>query len=342
MARDVIAFVERWPHLACVRRFLRLFVLFQRAFWSALTGRISGKSPWRSLPFQVDVIVRFLRFDWEELKTWPVAVARADLATRPLPDTATKLVRVAKAEGAPVPSVWVAPRTAVGDRVVLYLHGGSYLFGSHVTHADTLARVALAAEARVFAPDYRLAPEDPYPAQLDDAILAYRWLIERIAPERVAVAGESAGGNLVVALLVALRDRGLPLPACAAPISAWLDLEATHPSMTTNAATDYGDREMLLAHARLFAGDLPLSDARVSPLFADLERLPPLFLQVGDAERLLDENVALADRVRAAGGTAEVDRIPGHPHAPVFFAAWSPEAQAGVDRLGAWIRRQTP
>jgi acetyl esterase/lipase len=287
------------------------------------------------------MIARFLQIDWQVLRAWAIPAARADLGARPLPDSATKKVRLAPAEGAPVPSIWVEPTVGADDRVVLYLHGGSYLFGSPQTHVDTLARVALAARARVLAPDYRLAPEHTYPAQLDDALAVYRWLAERVDPKKIALAGESAGGNLVVALLVALRDRGLALPAAGAPISAWLDLEATRPSMTRNAATDYGDREMLLSHARLFAGDLPLSDPRISPLFADLHGLPPLYIQAGDCERLVDENVELAERVRQAGGRAEVDRIPGHPHSPIFFAEWSSEAQAGVDRLGAWIREAT-
>lgn len=317
---------------------LRLFAIFWRAFASTLWGRLTGRSPWRSLPFFAEVIVRLLRLDWQDLKTWPVETVRADLATRPLPDRATRRVRVTPAHGAPVAAVWVEPKSGAGDRVVLYLHGGSYLFGSPQTHADTLARVALAAKARVLAPDYRLAPEHPYPAQLEDAIAIYDWLLEQVAPERIVIAGESAGGNLVMALLLALRDRAAALPAGAALISAWLDLEATRPSMTTNAATDYGDREMLLAHARLFAGEVPLADPRVSPIAADLRDLPPLFIQLGDAERLRDENVELAERVRRAGGEADVDRIPGHPHAPIFLAEWSPEAQAGVDRMGAWIR----
>ncbi len=287
------------------------------------------------------MIVRFLQLDWRGLKSWPVEALRAELATRSLPDSATKLVRVSRAEGAPVPSFWIEPKDGAGGRVVLYLHGGSYLFGSHETHADTLARVALAAEARVLAPDYRLAPEHPYPAQLDDAVSVYRWLVGQTEPASVVVAGESAGGNLTMALLLALRDRGLPLPAGGAPISAWLDLAATRPSIMNNAATDYGDRETLLAQAALFAGGLPLDDPRVSPLFADLSGLPPLFIQAGAAERLVDENVELGERVRGAGGQAEVDLIPDHPHAPPFFAEWSPAARAGVDRLGAWIRSRT-
>lgn len=323
-------------------RLLRLFLLFQRAFWSTLFGRLLGRSARAGLPFQVEMIVRFLELDWRILATWPPAKVRADLEGRPLPNTATKRVRVTQAGGAPVPSVWVEPLDGADDRVVLYLHGGSYLFGSHRTHADTLARVALAARARVLAPDYRLAPEHPYPAQLEDALATFEWLLAQVPASRVTVAGESAGGNLVVALLLALRDRGLALPAGGAPLSAWLDLESTRPSIATNAATDYGEREMLLAQARLFAGEVPLSDPRVSPISADLHGLPPLFIHVGDAERLLDENVELAERVRQAGGMAEVDRVPHHPHAPLFFAEWSPEAKASVDRLGAWIRKVTP
>jgi epsilon-lactone hydrolase len=316
--------------------------LFTRAFWSAVFARLFGRSPFTELGFQTEVLVRFLKLDWLGIRTMDIPDARADLASRPLPDSATKRVRVTPAEGAPVSSFWIEPGDGAESRVVLYLHGGSYLFGSHETHADTLARVALATGARVLAPNYRLAPEHPYPAQLDDAVATYEWLVKRVDPRKVAVAGESAGSNLVVSLLIALRDRGIALPAGAAPISAWLDLESTRPSMIKNEPTDYGDRDMLLGHARLFAGDLPLSDPRISPLFADLHGLPPLFVQAGDAECLFDENSELVERVRKAGGKAEFDRVPGHPHAPLFFAEWSTEAQVSIDRLGAWIRRMTP
>ncbi|NUO47226.1 MAG: alpha/beta hydrolase [Polyangiaceae bacterium] len=324
------------------KRPLRIMFLFTRAFWSAVFARLFGKSPWPGLGFQTEVLVRFLKLDWLGIREMAIPEAREDLASRPLPDTATKRVRVTPAEGAPVSSVWVEPTDAADDRVVLYLHGGSYLFGSHETHADTLARVALGARARLLAPNYRLAPEHPYPAQLDDAVATYEWLVKRVEPKKITVAGESAGANLVIALMIALRDRGIPLPAGAAAISAWVDLESTRPSITKNEPTDFGDRDMLIGHARLFAGDVPLSDPRVSPLFADLHGLPPLFVQAGDAECLFDENSELVERVRKAGGRAELDRVPGHPHAPLFFAEWSKEAQASVDRLGAWIRRTTP
>ncbi|NUP11122.1 MAG: alpha/beta hydrolase [Polyangiaceae bacterium] len=286
----------------------------------------------------MDMLITFLALDWRGLARWPIERVRADLAARPLPTSATKLVRVERVDAGGVPGAWIESDTAKRDRVVLYLHGGSYLFGSHETHADTLARIALASGARVLAPDYRLAPEHPYPAQLDDALRVYRYLLEKHAPEQIVVAGESAGGNLTLTLLIALRERGLPMPAGAAPISAWVDLGATRQSHSTNAAGDYGDREMLLEQARMFANDIPLDDPRISPLFADLRGLPPLYLQFGALERLRDENLELADKVRKAGGAAEVDSIANHPHAPLFFAHWSPEAQAGVDRLGRWIR----
>ncbi|MCA9554783.1 MAG: alpha/beta hydrolase [Myxococcales bacterium] len=320
---------------------LRVFLVFLRALWGTVFLRLLGRSPWARLPFQVDMIARLLKLDWAQVRDWPVARLRADLERRPLPRTATSKVRVRPAEGAPVPSVWVEPSAGADDRVVLYFHGGSYLFGNHRTHADTLARVALEARARVLAPDYRLAPEHPYPAQREDALAVYRWLREQVPPERVVLAGESAGGNLVIAALLALRDAGEPAPAGGAVISAWLDLAATRPSMEGNAATDYGDREMLLAQARLFAGGVPLDDPGVSPLYADLTRLPPLYVMAGGGERLLDENAELVARVRAAGGEAELDEVAGHPHAPIFLAEYSSAAREAVTRMGGWIRRHT-
>src|SRR3712207_1184232 len=138
-----------------------------------------------------------------------------------------------------VPSEWVIPANADPDRVLVYLHGGGYLIGGIAEVREMVARIAGAAQARALIVDYRLAPEHPFPAAVEDSVTAYRWLLDQgIRPERIAVAGESAGGGLTVALLVALRDRGLPLPAAAVPISPWVDMEGLGDSATTNAERD--------------------------------------------------------------------------------------------------------
>src|SRR5436309_7522900 len=188
---------------------------------------------------------------------------------------------------APVaPAEWLAPPSARADIVVLYLHGGGYVIGSPRSHRHLAAAIARSAGTRALLLDYRLAPEHPFPAALEDSVAAYQWLLgQGIAPERVVVAGDSAGGGLTVATLLALRDRGLPRPAGGVCISPWVDLTNSAASYVTRAVADpIVTRDAIegLTQAYIGAGDrkAPL----VSPLYADLRHLPPLLVQVGGAE----------------------------------------------------------
>jgi acetyl esterase/lipase len=191
----------------------------------------------------------------------------------------------------------------------------------------------------VLALDYRLAPEHPYPAQLEDALAALAGLEAMGVPRtRIVVAGESAGANLVLALALALRDRGEPQPAGLVLISPWLDLTSSADSHTRNVAYDYGTAEMLRAQARLFAGELPLDDPRLSVGNTDPTGIAPTLLQVGTAEILLDECRAWAERARAAGVPLTVDEPIDMPHAPPFFASVCPQGVAAVDAVAAFIR----
>jgi acetyl esterase/lipase len=185
---------------------------------------------------------------------------------------------------------------------VLYLHGGAYLFGALDEYGDFLARLAGASGARVVAFEYRLAPEHPFPAAFEDALAAYQALLrEGVAPERLVLAGDSAGGGLTAALLVALRERGLPLPARAALIAPWVDLGAQGGSLVGNAAFDVFSPELVAHWTRAVLAGADAADPRISPLHADLRGLPPLLLQVGGVEMLLDQDVAFAEMARAAG-----------------------------------------
>ncbi len=236
-------------------------------------------------------------------------------------------------------AAWFSPPGAAGAPVVLYLRGGSYLFGSLRTHGDLLARLALATGARVLGIEYRLAPEHPYPAALEDAQTADRWLLDQgIAPDQIALAGESAGGNLAAVALIALRDAGAPLPACGVLISPWVDLAGTHPSRQANDPYDYGPPKMLLAQARDFAGGVAREDPRISPVHADLRGLPPLFVQVGDIELLADEARAFADRARAAGVDVTLDVLPDMPHAMPLFAAFVAGGRHAIDDIAGFVR----
>lgn len=228
-----------------------------------------------------------------------------------------------------------------GERVVLYLHGGAYIMCSPRTHRGLTSSVAHVAHASVLVPDYRLAPEHPYPAGLEDCLEAYRFLLaEGWSPGRIAVAGESAGGGLAIALLVALRDAGDPLPACAALMSPWVDLTGSGESMwERNEVDPWLDAELLHLPAEAYAGDRPLDDPGISPLFADLTGLPPLLVQVGTHEIIHDDACRLVERARAVGVAADLGIFEGLWHA--FQAFPIPERRGALRELGGFIRRHT-
>jgi epsilon-lactone hydrolase len=237
-----------------------------------------------------------------------------------------------------VPGELVTTPASQPDRHVLFLHGGGYVAGSPALYRNFTWRIATAARARVLAIDYRLAPEHPFPAALDDALAAYRWLLADIAsPQRTAVMGDSAGGGLALALLLRLRDGGLELPAAAVALSPWTDLALTGPSFSLNVKSD----PMLKAgDARLFA-DCYLAgvDARnpyASPLYGDPAGLPPTLIHVGTDEILHDDAVRMAENLRAAGCRAEIEVWPRMPHVWHLFAPALPEAGQAIARIGAF------
>jgi len=203
-----------------------------------------------------------------------------------------------------VEAEWITAKNAAPDRVILYLHGGGYVMGSIDTHRELVARLSKAAQARGLAIDYRLAPENPFPAAVDDSITAYRWLLAKgYKPERIVIAGDSAGGGLAVSTLLALRDLGAALPAAAVCISPWVDFEAEGESMTSRAAQDpLVSREMILNLAKMYMGEKgSLREPLAAPINAYLNDLPPLFIQVGNSETLLDDSTRLADKAKEAG-----------------------------------------
>jgi len=242
-----------------------------------------------------------------------------------------------------VPAEWVVAPGAVAERVILYLHGGGYVVGSINTHRELASRLSRAAGARVLVIDYRLAPEHPHPAALDDCTAAYRWLLSIGAqPSRMVIAGESAGGGLTVATLVVLRDAGLPLPAAGVCLSPWVDLEGIGESMTTKAAVDPmvqadGLRKMA---ALYLAGQDPRTPL-AAPLYANLSGLPPLLIQVGTAETLLDDSTRLAERARKAGVQVTLEPWEDMIHGWHIFASMLPEARQAIDRIGVFVAERT-
>jgi monoterpene epsilon-lactone hydrolase len=239
---------------------------------------------------------------------------------------------------------WITAPEAAADRVILYLHGGGYVMGSIETHRELVARLSKAALARCLALDYRLAPENPFPAAVNDATAAYRWLLAQgIKPGRIVIAGDSAGGGLTLATLVALRDLGLPAPAAGVCISPWVDLEGTGDSMRTKAAEDpLVSREMILALAKLYVGEQgDVHDPLAAPLYADLTGLPPLFIQVGNAETLLDDATRVTERAEAVGVDVTLQIWDEMPHVWQWFAPILPEGQEAIDKIGEFVLKRT-
>ena len=243
-----------------------------------------------------------------------------------------------------VPAEWVTTPNANPANVVLYLHGGGYAIGSIATHRALAANISEAAGVRVLLIDYRLAPEHPHPAAVDDAVKAWRWLLAQgVDPARMAISGDSAGGGLTFATLIALRDAGDPLPACAVPISPWTELEAVSDSHTTRAEADpMVGSEGLKIMADWYLNGQDLRTPLAAPLHADLHGLPPIFVQVGDAEVLLDDATRIVEKAKAAGVDATCEVIPEGIHVLHAFAPLVPEASAAIDRLGAFVRQHLP
>jgi len=252
-------------------------------------------------------------------------------------------VRCEPVDAGGVPAEWITTPEAVGELLIYYLHGGAYTKGSINTHRELVSRLSRAARARALAIDYRLAPENPFPAAVEDSTRAYRWLVSTgVEPARLVIAGDSAGGGLTLATLVALRDAGDPLPAAAVCLSPWVDLEGLGESMTTKAEADPMLRpESLLQSAKAYLGDAHPHTPLAAPLYADLKGLPPLLLQVGTAETLLDDSTRLAERARAAGVDVTFEVWDDMIHVWQFCAAVLPEGQQAIDRIGEFVRRHT-
>ncbi len=255
-------------------------------------------------------------------------------------------VRIKPAQLAGLPVEWVTPRSLTQPDtapICLYLHGGAFVMGGLNSHRDLAAHLAQRAQIRLLMVDYRLAPEHPFPAGLDDALAVYRALLAQGIPaRRLLLGGDSAGGNLALGTAQAIQAQGLPLPAALVLFSPWLDLTDRSPSRHTHTATDVMLSQPLLDEAAaLYAPGMALDDARLSPLFGPMAGLPPCLLVASRAEMLIDDARRLQQQMLAAGGQVELLEWANAPHAFPVIARYLPEGRAALDQTARFIRQQT-
>ena len=240
-----------------------------------------------------------------------------------------------------VPALWIVPKDAVPDRVLLCMHGGGVLGGSIYSHRKMFGHLAKAVGARALVFDYRLAPEHTHPAQLDDATAVYRWLLDQgIDPARIAFAGDSCGGGLVITTQLRARSDGLPLPAASLPFSPWVDMEVTGDSYDANRDRDaFFHRDLVRDLAAMYVGASgDLRDPLVNPLYGDLTGFGPMYIQVGGDEVLVDDARLLYEHARKASVEARLDVFPDMQHTFQMAAGRAPEADDAIQRMAAWVR----
>lgn len=235
------------------------------------------------------------------------------------------------------------PKGAREDVVLLYFHGGGYVFGSIEGHRTMMEHFAKSCGLVTYMPDYRQAPENPYPAAVDDGLAAYEELLKTYDASQIAIGGDSAGGGLCLALMHRLRDSGRPLPNSAFLLSPWTDLTLAGESYTTNA-----DTELVVAHplpevtAQFYAGDTPRNDPGVSPLFGSQKGLPPLLIQISTNEILLNDALGIVDAARAEGVEVEYQPYEGMWHDWHLMAPLVPESNKAIAAIGAFVKKHLP
>ncbi len=291
---------------------------------------------------QLQTIIQAIRYR-PDLRGAPIEQRRAAFEAVTTFFPVPQDVKAEPVDAGGIPAEWIAAPGAHAERVIYYLHGGGYAIGSINTHRQMISHLSRSSGARALAIDYRLSPEHPFPAAVQDATTAYRWLLSTgVDPARIVIAGDSAGGGLTVATLVALRDAGDPLPAAAVCISPWVDMEGIGDSMTTKAEADpMITHEDILEGAQAYLNGAGSRTPLAAPLYADLKELPPLLIHVGTAEVLLDDSTRLAERARSADVDVTLEAWDDMIHVFQFFASMLPEAQQAIDRIGAFIRQHT-
>ena len=236
---------------------------------------------------------------------------------------------------------WHRPANAATGSILLYLHGGAYVLGSFKTHRSLGANLALASGLLTFVCNYRLAPESPFPAALEDAVSIYRALRDAYPNTKIALAGDSAGGGLALALALSLRDEGLPAPFAMVLLSPWTDLSLSNSTHKTKAKVDpfFPTSGVLHGAALAYAGNFSLTHSLISPQYADLRGLPPTLIHVGELEALLDDSQVMARKMQDAGGDVTIKIFPNMWHVWQAFAGHFREANESIDQMGAYLKR---
>ena len=280
--------------------------------------------------------LRAIYRNWD--KTTSVTQMRADWdAAFGVVHVAPERIRIGHAD-----AEWIVPDNAVGERTILYFHGGGFRLGSVASHRDLISRIAKATRSRVLAVDYRLAPEHRFPAAVDDALAAYDYLLAQgIDPTTMILIGDSAGGNLVLAAMLSLRERKLPLPKSAVLMSPWTDMAATGESYASRADADpIHQRNMILALAKDYLGDADPREPLASPVYADLTGLPPLLIQVGDRETVRDDSLMLAQKATTAGVAITLEVWDGMIHVFQLFPE-IPQSHDAIASIARFIDAQS-
>lgn len=237
---------------------------------------------------------------------------------------------------------WLLPASCSSKRVVLYSHGGGYLFGSPLSYRAFTSRLAKACDARVFVLDYRLAPEHPFPAAADDVIAAYRYLLTEHEAADIVLVGDSAGAGLSLSLLVQVREAGLPMPAAAVLLSPYADLAVTGESVDSNTDTcAMFSGDAIRRAAATYLNGAPAMDARASPLYTEYAGFPPLLIYVSDNEVLRDDGLRVAERAAAADVPTDLRIWRGQPHVWPLFVPVLPEANTVLQEIGEYVQRQS-
>ena len=271
----------------------------------------------------------------------PLAIRRAQYETTMSRGHLPPAVQVEAVTIGTLPAEWVSTPRAPSERVMLYLHGGGFTMGSCASHRLLAAALAQVTGLRLLVLGYRLAPEHPFPAALEDATAAYHWLVSAgIEPQHIVLAGDSCGGGLALSTLLALRDGGEELPAQAVLLSAWTDLSVSGDSPVTNAGKDFMiSRDFLLKEAHAYVGGQDPRTPLASPVYADMHGFPPLLIQVGSEEILLDDATRVAERARQAGVAVTLHIAEGMWHVWHATAAtrFFPEGQAAFEQIADFV-----